>query len=145
MTESPIKVLIFQGKVKKGSLRTHELSVNYSRHNSDLLSGNWQMLIRDITCISAVKDNTRRRTPTIFTVSSNFIRSVNENNESVKTTLLIFEYKNFGTQVFYNPQNFWFYVTDKCQTASIKFEYYLGEKEFEIFDVNVSVLFRKVN
>jgi hypothetical protein len=149
MTENqnPNKVLTFKGEIKRGSGRFYELFINYSQQYSDLLEGNWQALIRDITYVSVVKEKPRSnpKSKTFFKVSSNFIRSVNEKNESIKTDLLLFAYQNYGAEIIYNPHDYWFYITDKYQTASINFEYYLGEPLFETFNVNVSVLFRRVD
>lgn len=139
----PIKVQTFKGTINQSSARSLELFINYSRHYSDLQKGTWQILIRDITYNSSVKDK-GAKSSTYFTISSNFVRSINENHESVKTDLIIFEYKNYGSRLFYNPQCFWVYVTDTYQTATIKFEPILGEKNFEPFDVYVTVLFQRI-
>lgn len=142
---NPIKLLTFKGKIEKNSARMNELFVNYSKDYSDLQKGCWQILVRDITFVSVVKEKPRSmKQTTFFTISSNFVRSVNESNESTKTNLITFEYQNYGSRLFHNPQTFWFYVTDSYQIASIKLDCVLGEKNFETFDVVVSVLFRRI-
>ena len=149
MTESlnPIKVLVFEGKIEKGSLRLNELFVNYSRHYSHLQEGSWQMMIRDITYVSTIKEKSKSaaKFSTYFSISSNFILSVNEHSHSIKTPLLTCEYRNYGSNLFHNPHDYWYYLTDVYHNASIKFDFIMGEQEYNPFDVKVTALFRRIN
>jgi len=141
---NPVKVLTFKGKISRKSDRLNELFINYSKHYSDLQTGSWQVLIREINYVSKRDTKSGSTKSTFFVVSSNFVRSVNENNESEKTPLIIFEYKNYGSSLFHNPQDHWLYVTDTYQLVSIKLERLSGEENFENFDVWVTVLFKRI-